>query len=370
MKTKDYRFSSFMLVFLLLASCKKEANNEYPIIHLAEVEDSFKLSELLTIDSVAAIDLNGLLEFGEVKRAFPVNDGILLHTASPSTLSMIDGKGLLINQYQPDHLIENITEISIVGDKIYVLDRPSMQIHVFNFELGYEEYIAIPFFAQSFLVLSANRIVLFVGNEVTTNDGKLITFNPVSQEVIRDELDIAENTRKYFNFLTNYHFFENLGMTYFWESSSNIIYSVNSENEVEPAFVLDYGKKGVDSDFYENAKYTNPYEFVTDMRAKGISHRHFKILGNDSNVLIQFDFGDQWATSIYNLAMEKTISFNDIKDDLFSNGSMEAIELGFFTSLYGDASFVGFLPFEYLGEKNSDLIEDTSKNYLVFGRLK
>lgn len=367
---KSKNFTLVLLITSLLISCTEKPQDHIPIINLEEVQHSINLSDIIELDSVISIKSNGFMEFGEVKRILQTEYGILLHTSSPSSLSLSNHSGELIEQYVPDHLLENITSVSVVGDKIYVLDRPSMQIHLFNFSLEHEGYISIPFFAQSFQILSADRIVLFIGNEVSTNDGKLITYNPATKQIIRDELDISTNHRRYFNFLTTYHFFESLDKKYFWESSSNCIYKVTADNEVENAFKLDYGNNGVDTDFYDNAKYNSPYEFVSDMRAKGISHRHFKVLGNNTHLLIQFDHGDQFATSIYSIKNGSTFTFNDIHDNFFANTSMEAIELNFFTSLGSNDTFIGFIPFEYFNEEVNDFVKDPSQNYLVFGRLK
>ena len=299
-----------------------------------------------------------------------MEDNILLHTSMPSTLTLINHRGEMINQYQPDHLLTDITSVAVVEDIIHVLDRSSMQIHLFDIHLKHIGFIEITYYAQSFMVLPGQKLSLYVGNEVSDNNGKLITYDLSVKKVIRDELKISENQRRYFNFLTTYHYFQSNSNLFFWESSDNNIYQIIADGNVEVTYTLDYGSKGVEAGYYDKAKYTNPYEFVSDMRSKGYHHRHFKMLANDSYLFFQFDQGDQFASAIYDFETSRTISFNDIHDDLFANSSMEEIELSFFTSFEASDTFMGFVPFEYLENKElGNLIKDDTRNYMVMGKI-
>jgi len=366
----NIRILLFLTPFILMVSCQKEERLSGIPINIHDVVLTVRLSQLVAIDSIIPISNGDFLDFGIVKRSFLMEGNILLHTSMPSTLTLINRRGEMINQYQPDHLLNDITSVVIIEDVIHVLDRSSMQVHLFDMDLKYKGFIDIPVYAQSFMVLPDQKLSLYVGNEVSGNAGKLITYDLSVRKVIRDELKISENQRRYFNFLTTYHYFQNNNNLFFWESSVNNIYQVLADKNVEVAYTLDYGPKGVEAGYYDKAKYANPYEFVSDMRAKGYHHRHFKMLANDTYLFMQFDQGDQFASAIYDFETSRTISFNDIHDDLFANSSMEEIELSFFTSFEGSDTFMAFIPFEYLEDKGlGNLITDATRNYMVMGKI-
>ena len=85
--------------------------------------------------------------------------------------------------------------------------------------------------------------------------------------------------------------------------------------------------------------------------------------------MINYDYGTQFATTLFNIADNKSISFDDIQDDFWANLSMESIELSFFTHLYDEKPFSAFLPFEYLEEcDNSNFTSEF--DFMNLGKLK
>jgi hypothetical protein len=170
--------------------------------------------------------------------------------------------------------------------------------------------------------------------------------------------------------MTTYHYFTSRNEQYFWESSSNYIYQITASGESKTVYEIDYGKNGVPSDFYEHAKYENVVEFLMDTRRRGFHHRHFNVFGNDDYLLFHFDQAEQFATTLFSFSTGKSITFNKIKDDLIAEGDMEDIQLSFFTSFEGENSFIGFVPFEYL--ENKELLDtelQAGSNHLVFGHF-
>ena len=348
-------------------SCENnETKKNLTRIDLSEVQPKINFSELYKIDSMMPLKYGDFSIFGQVNRAFPFGDKILVHTAIPPAITLVDQKGHLYKQYEPDYLIKNISAISIFEDHIFVLDRGVMKIHLLDSELNHQKAFSIPFFAQSFSMLEENIAALYVGNETTENSGRLILFDLSDSKVIADELEVSENQKRYFNFMTNYNFLKIKNKPYFWNSPQNEIYEISAEGNVSEAFLLDYGAKGVPPSFYEKAKYQNPYEFLTDTRKKGFSHRHFIVFANDQYIFIQFDYGDQFATTIFNIDTKEAISFNDVFDDKWTHSDMQVLELSFIVGLYGKNSFLAFLPHEFTTTSG----KEGESDYLVFGKIK
>ena len=356
-----------ILLVLIFISCENnETKKKLTKIDLSEVQSKINFSELYKIDSMMPLKYGDFSIFGEVTTAFPFGDKILVHTAIPPSITLVDQKGHLYKQYVPDYLIKNISAVSIFMDNIFILDRGSMKIHVLDNKLNHQKAFSIPFFGQSFSMLEENIAALYVGNETTENTGRLILFDLSSSKVIADELEISANQKRYFNFMTNYNFLKINNKPYFWNSPQNEIYEISAEGNVSEAFLLDYGSKGVPPKFYENAKYQNPYEFLTDARKKGFSHRHFILFSNDQYIFIQFDYGDEFATTIFSIDTKEAISFNDIFDDKWTHSDMQVLELSFIVGLYGKNSFLAFLPHEFAAASG----KKGESDYLVFGKIK
>lgn len=364
------KYFTVLYMTISILSCNQiNQSEEITTIKMSNVIPKLKLSELVEIDSLLKIDSNGFIRFGGIKKSFIFKDGILAHSIAPMSLSLLSNDGKIIAQYIPDYQMTEISSIALHHNMIYVLDRKSMEVHIFDDNLESQRKFSIPFFAQSITMLEDDIIALYVGNEITENSGRLIFYDIANKRAISDQLDISENQRKYFNFLTHYNFLEISNQSYFWNSPQNEIFKINEGGRISPEYFLFYGNKGVPDGFYEDAKYENPYEFVQDTRKKGYSHRHFKVLANKQFIMTNYDYGDQFATTLFSIDENKSTSFNDIFDDFWTNQSMENIELSFFTDLNKEKSFSAFLPFEYL-EKSDNANLSSGSDFLVFGKLK
>jgi len=364
------RFFTVLYMTISILSCNQINQSEkITTIEMSNVIHKLKLSEFVEIDSLLKITPNGFIRFGGIKKTFILKDDILAHSIAPMTLSLLSYDGKIKSQYIPDYQMTEISSVALHNNMIYVSDRESMEVHIFDNNLEHQRKFSIPFFAQSITMLENDIIALYVGNEITENSGRLIFYDLANKRVISEQLHISENQRKYFNFLTNYNFLEIRHQSYFWNSPQNELFKINEDGKISPEYSLDYGDKGVPDDFYEDAKYDNPYEFVQDTRKKGYSHRHFKAFANEKFILINYDYGNQFATTLFSIDESKSTSFNDIFDDIWATQSMESIELSFFTDLNKEKSFTAFLPFEYL-EKSDNANLSNGSDFLVFGKLK
>lgn len=372
----------YILIVILTVSCSKNSSEIQNITNIKMEQDvlkEIKLSSFGFIDSLKAIEINGFQIFGEVKVAKWLNKKIVLHTASPNTISILNNNGKVVNQIKPDHIINDITSIDIVRNKIYLLDRPLSKFYILDETLTIESRFTIPFFSQSFKVLNDSIVVFYTGNEKTPqNNGKLVFYNLLNSEVLNDLLPISELQRKYFNFLTKYHFDNFNNEIIFWDSSINTIFAVK-DNKIVPMINLDYGDSGVPINFYKKAQFDNPYDFVTQMRKKGYAFRHFKLLSNKNYILIVFEKGGEYYTSVYNNKEKTTKTFNDIDDDIIFHYQLSDIKLSYFVNLYDENSFISFVPFEFVEESLADrhssnkvIVEaaDKKQNMLLFGKLK
>ncbi len=291
---KLIKTTPFILLIVLSIACNTNVKDIQTLITIElqkEVSQKIKLSNIALIDSIKIIDINGFQEFGEVKSAMWLNDKLILHTSSPKTVTLLNSNGRAIHQIGLNHIINDITSINVVGNKVYVLDRGLLKMHVFDENLKAKNKFSIPFFSQSFNVLNDSTIVFYTGNEKTDdNEGKLIFYDVLNEVVMNDLLPILDIQQKYFHFLTTYHFNNFNGKTIFWDSSIDTIYSIN-DGGITPIISLDYGSSGLPIDFYKNAQFDNAYDFVTQMRKKGYAYRHFKILSNRNYMLIVFEKG-------------------------------------------------------------------------------
>lgn len=353
----------------LIASCQKsEKVKGIQKIRMSDIESSINLSDLVGIDSIVKIDPKGFYNLGEIKKAFRLEDRFLMHSSFPEALSILSSDGTIKSQYLPDYRLSKISSVDVHQDIIYALDRESMAIHTFNDSLIYREKFSIPFLAQSLKILQDNVVALYTGNDMTENSGKLVIYDLVNKKTLSDEIKISENQARYFNFLTSYNFFEVSNQVYFWDSAINELFSIGHKGATKQSFSLEYGKRAVPANFYEDATYENAYEFVVDARRKGYAHRHFKVLSNNNFIILNFDYGEQFATTLYNIKEDRSISFNEIYDDVWNNKNLEEMKLSFFTTFHGDNEFIAFLPFEYFeSEKGTG---SPSDDILIFGRLK
>jgi hypothetical protein len=368
----------FFLFILTMVGCnsKQQKNGEVLNIELQnDVQSEKSLMSLFSIDDAIIVNPVAFQDFGEVNACFLIGDSFLVHTAFPQTVSIINRDGMIVKQIQPDYQIKEITSVDIYGNNIFILDRSAFLIHILNESLEIVGHINIPVFSQSFKILNEYQVALYTGNEVTeSNSGKLIIYNYQTKKILRDFLPISEKQRKYFNFYTRYHFPVIGESVYFWDSSINDMYQV-FENEIVPVFTLDYGPSKLPAGYYEQAEFQNPADFVMTLRKTDYAYRHFKFLSNQNFILITYEKGGDFLTTLYDLSNAKSLTFKNFKDDLYGLDNFNDIKLSFFIGLYDYDRFIGFLPYELLVEANVKdetlaRAKEQQKNVILLGSFK
>ncbi|QOI96126.1 MAG: 6-bladed beta-propeller [Flammeovirgaceae bacterium] len=364
------------LLTLLIGCAKKESDkNSIESIHITEMfESRITLSRIAQIDSFKVINVGGFHDLGEVKYAFPFFGGWIIHSTSPAIVSLLNHRCEVTQQVVPDFRLGEITSIAVSDRKVFILDRTAKKIHQYNDLLQWERTVVIPVFAQSFSILRNGVVILYTGNEVTEyNQGKLVIYNMEDGMVLKDLIPVSEKLRKYFNFLTGYHFPESKGEIFFWDSAINNIYTVD-EDGVQLAYQLDYGAWSLPQKFYDEADFDNAYDFVTKLRNQQYAFRHFRVLINDAFILLTFEKGGDYLTSLFNRKTGHTITFSGLTDDIQFHQSLDDIKLIFFVNLYKQSSFIGFIPVELLANTEGGInpVNDVvpGNAVLVFGRFK
>lgn len=370
--------NGFLLIIpVLFVACAKQEKLDKKIdsIAISEVfESRIHLSRIAQIDSFKIVNATGYRDLGEVKYAWPFYDGWIVHSSLPAAVSRLNQRCEVIQQVVPDFRLGAITSVAVSGREIFILDRAARKIHRYDDSLKWQEEFNLPVFAQSFTMLGSRLAVLYTGNETTEyNQGKLVMYNIEQAKVLKDLIPVSEKQRKYFSFLTTYHFPKSTGETFFWDSAINFIYAVDEEG-IEPVYQIDYGTWGLPEKFYDEAEFDNAYDFVMQLRKQDYAFRHFKVLVNEECILLTFEKAGDYLTSLYSRTTGRTITFSTMTDDTQVFQRLDDIKLQFFVSFYGKNSFVGFLPVELLAIKdnaeNPDAEVIAGKAVLVFGRLK
>ena len=269
--------------------------------------------------------------------------------------------------------MKSITEVSQVNDAVYVLDRDGMSVHILNRYLQWQNSFRIPVFAQSFGFLDSTRTALYTGNEITEyNKGKVVVYQAADRRVLHDWLPVNEKQRRYFNFLTNYHFPRTGNELFFWDSSIDQLFLVTKEG-LRSSLRLDYGSWSLPPDFYNNANFENAFDFVQHMRQQPYAFRHFKIRMNENYVWIHFEKSGNFLQTIYNQKTGKSVTFSVLYDDLLLGRSLEDIRLTFNAGLAGTNTFIGYVPAEMLTKEGGVLKKTEQKaapcGMLIFGRM-
>ena len=279
------KYFSIVFLFLLFSSCMEKESKPDDLIRIRASENfrsELLLSELVEIDSILVLDTDTTSPLGDIRHVWPLGDKLVIHSAAPSTVSLLSGGGRIVRQLHPNFRLHQITSICLFDNNIYVLDRDAKKVHQFNEDLEWQKEFRIPVFAQSIKMLTREKVILYTGNEVTEhNRGKVVFYDLPRATVFNDLLPVLDKQRRYFNFLTTYHFPESTDAVFFWDSAINELYKVEGRG-VRPVYYIDYGKWSLPDKFYQTAEFDNAYDFVTKLRKQEYAFRHFKFLTNDS----------------------------------------------------------------------------------------
>lgn len=371
------RYFSIVLSFFVLDGCIQNNSkpDDLPRIRVSEnFRTELLLSELVKIDSILVIGTGTANTLGEVRHVWPLGDKLIIHSAEPPAVSLLAEDGKIGTQLFPDFRLHEITGICLFDNDIYVLDRYAKKIHRFNNHLEWQQEFRIPVFAQSIKMLTPEKVILYTGNEVTEhNRGKVVFYDLVQGKVFNDLLPVSDKQKRYFNFLTTYHFPASADEIFFWDSAIDELYKIE-ENGIRPVYYIDYGKWSLPEKFYQTAEFDNAYDFVTELRQLDYAFRHFKFLTNEDFFLLSFEKSGDFLSSVYSRSTGQSKTFARIKDDIFFTEAFDEIKLQFFVNLVGRDQFIAFMPGELLSKRKqvSKGLPATSPvgDILVFGRLK
>jgi hypothetical protein len=369
----------FAFVFPLLFSCdqdKADNGNNLMEIKLQEpFQQKIKLSELISIEKTLVIDSNSFLDFGEVSSIQRLGEHYVVHNAFPQTVSILDSTGKVIGQLVPDHQLRQISEVSAIDDQVIVLDRGAQMLHFYDKDLNLLKQVRIPVLAQSFKIIDSQTIALYVGNELTEfSKGKLLIYDLETEKITQDLFPISEKQRKYFNFLTQYHFVNANGKVVFWDSAMDQMYAVDKDG-VKPFYHLDYGTSKLPTGYYEGLAFDNAAAFLQSMRATSYAFRHFMVLANERFMLIHYEKSGEFLTSLVDLKDGKSKNFTHFEDDIMGLDRLNVVKLSFFAGFLDQDKFVGFIPAEILEGsdlKSSKLLnaKENKANLILIGTLK
>lgn len=361
-------------MMFLLHSCSNETKLE-PIKSTENISSEVKLSEIAQVDKIIKINYNDFKIFSEIGSIRRLNNLTIVHSLSPSMISVLDQSGMIISQLQPTSdgpaSINGITEIKTLNNSIYVLDREHFKIYTLNLELELLSKIKLNFFCQSFEPLGDNNYLLYTGHEKTENNDSMFLFYDSNKNIVKKQfLPIHDNTPNFFKFLTRNHIIRlDNGNLLLWDSSKNFIY--NYSEDIIEKFYIDYGSYKLENDFYNTASFGNSYEFLTEMRKLNYAFRHFNLMANQKYITFTYEIKGEFSNTIYNSKTGKILNYKNINDDLITNISFSGLD--YFSSLFGKDEFVTHISYEYLSNSNKDILKSAHKSnsdVLVFGNLK
>jgi hypothetical protein len=363
------------LCLLGLSCCDTKRDYAPPDLPAICIDKNFKntvpLSELAEIDSVCMINSMHHADFGGIVSIMPLAGKIVIHTHSPATITIIDKKCNVVKQLKPDFIIERFTEVHALENELCVLNRDAQKIYILDSGLNLKTTIRIPVFAQSARFISAEKVLLYTGSEITeVHRGRLLCFDVITGKVLFDLLPVEQKQRKYFNFLTKGHFPATTNEVFFWDSRINFIYAVNKEG-IHAVNKIDYGRWSLPTDFYETADFENVVAFVEQMRNQDYAFRHFRVQVNENFLLMHSVKSSEIITTIFNRVSKKSITFLNIEDDLLTGKLLSEIH-SFFVSLHDNDSFVAFLPEELMFDTDSLKRDGEMNRYdhcLIFGHF-
>jgi hypothetical protein len=332
---------------------------------------SIPLSSIAQIDSLWPLESNGFQDFGEIQHLVMVPQGILIHSQTPTTLSLVNTQGKIIRQLTPDHRLTDIREVQVIGEFIYLLHKAGRQIQRLDFQFDLLQKIDLPVPTQSFQVFDANTLALYSGNDRTSPLGKVVLYRWKDEQILFHSLPTLPNLSHYFHFLTTGHFPYSGETMLFWDSALNTLYQVQGDGLV-PFRTMDYGTHGLPDEFYETERFSNVADFLLNMRKTNYAFRHFMLKANQDYLYTHFEKGGEFLTLLHHLPSGQSITFTDLMDDMVTGASLDELKISFIVALHGETSFVAFLPMEALADypspsQNASL--PTGSNLLLFGKF-
>jgi hypothetical protein len=303
------------LVFL--HSCKQnDLNTEFKI----KIKNSVNLSELFYVEKQIKVKYDNPLAPIESLKKFKENYLALIN----GNLYKMDNDGTIIQKLKtPENafLYKGISSFDVYNDQIYTVERSVQKIKIFdgNFQLMHDYHV--PYYILSFKVISEGIILFYMGFDRTDEDkNQVYLYDLNEKKILASYLDIKKNL-SFYNFRTKYNIFEDDNKIYFSNGMDATLY--NFDNKVmRPVMKMDYGAYALPSDFYDNSKYVNAYEYVEHTNNIEKVSRFYNLIKFDKYIFKHISLGKQRYFVFKNLDTGHEYTTATINEDMLNSGEI------------------------------------------------
>jgi hypothetical protein len=273
-------FCLSLLFATLISSCsnhfdKGEVRKLTVDISNPKTVDFFELFEITKIQPLSY--MSQTQGFDRVLSSIKINEEFsLLYTGDPFSVAVLDSSGVVMNQIVEDQFVSEVSAFNYFNNEIFIYDRNAQLISIYDLQLNFIESFVCPFYVKSFDVLSANQVLLYVGNEVTSNNSTIISYDLLNQKIVDQFHSIKKEHRSFLHLKTNNHFI-NSEIQMFWELGKNKIYQ-KIEGQYQLNYTIDF-KGGLDIESYlDTLNALNSSQFLGRLRSDRVNSFIYNVI--------------------------------------------------------------------------------------------
>lgn len=331
----------FLLIFLLfilfiMQGCsKKDEYNEAITISFSPKQNEFIFSEKFS--SLSAFQIKGIPLY-EIIKLFPTEDGYLIFSkAYEGQLHIVDKDGNVLFSFAkhgkgPEEFL-SITDVALLGNKIYVLDNLKFEIVVFDTNGSLLKTIQTPGPFDNLTVINEDKIVLYRDVVDTYRDYHFHLFDISSGKVLNSYLAIESISElRSFPQINMFSIFDRQILAY--KTHSNKVYSLFSKSQPTVKYVFDLGGKEVPSEIFYNEE-IDLFEFVSICRGSDFIWSIANYFETKARSYFIYRYMGDLYLNIFDKNESESKSYYQLVDDLFSK-SKTVINEGFYPLFFSD----------------------------------
>lgn len=293
---------NLFIAFALLLSCNpalKTNSIVQEIIVSFDEDKKIYLSEIMTDCDIILLETTKVSTLGEINKIEIYKNKIYISSNNQIFVFSDNGKHILnINSAGrgPGEYL-GIKDFNIHSDILYILDRASQNILLYDLIGNHLETRNIGMWAQNFLYLDNNEILIYSGEE--DNDFNQCKLSLISKtDEIKGISPIDKRKSKYLHVNASQNLYQSDSIVYVHEAFCDTVFSF-SDGQLKPLFFFNYGAHKVPDSFFDK-RHDNIFSFFQDFNnthyVNGIynflhinDYYYFKVYKDGENHFIAFN---------------------------------------------------------------------------------
>ena len=321
------RNGHFFVLFtlVLFSSCSYHKNEGSSVEELSlsmnNVLESVKLSDIASSVKCISLETNDSLLIGDIVKVVQTEE--FIYVADRNALFKFDNNGTVVTSLRKSgpgsDEYTNISDFQVASDgTIWLLSRNDRALYQYGENNIMKEKVKFDCWVSNICLISPNKMLLYVGNEVDGGYGKqVLQLDLMTKETSDGYLSIDEKKAKFLH-IHSENYFSGGSQSfnrYFFQIFNDTVYEVSSDGALSSSFYVNIANRNIPASFFDT-EYANVMDFFQNLSKNSYAYGTKLFAEYEDFYLFSFyQLGESYLSMLPKDKEKSECTFKNIKED-------------------------------------------------------